>query len=924
MGGRATATMERYSFAALLLWACASVESAPCPTCVADGGTSNTAGIRETAGISGQNGGSAGSEVPATEAGSSSAAGASEAGAAGAAGTQCETTSCDDANPCTMDDCAPDGACHHSPLAEGSSCDDGSPCTLNDVCQADRCVGSPTTQPGTLEASLFVYGAELQGAELSGGLSAFLSDERVVFADRLDGSGTVLSVVQRHGDHLELEAQAITRAPLLREPYNGWVWQSHWVTHLLAISANRFALAELHGELVVYEVADGAISVLSRYRFPGAHAGSMMDAVVSSDGQIWACTDGGISRYRIAADGSVEQRPSLSFAEGSLDCLSLAVASDGQTVYASTPSGIARWTATAEDVIAAELVLPQVTGLALAADSDQLLVHRVGKLDAFGPAELYRISDQQLLASSQQTRDFLPFAVALLQGQAVIAWDESDDSGLGRAQFLGWPISASPPGPQLALRSRSDGLDDWKPNYEPVRARGSSLLLQPWRRWLDYSQTTHQFREVTGAGHGSLRTLIAANETNAIAVGPYAQQAIDLSGDGLRFSAGGIDQALATHSPLQLVLPSRPPPLGGFVARPAPLAQKTADAAVLVVGARQNGQTSWASGRLGFGPGLLLPREDALYQVSPEGEFGFAFREFDVPSAGAATPLEFVQRREFHLNLGTVLPTRGELVADVDAQRAQAVILEARLANSKAVKGPRELLWIDWSSGSLRILARATLHDATESWLLALSQDRLLVFDQHVAQAYAAKNGSLTLLSTQPTEGYALHSVLALDGARRAYVSASAGAREELLVFDYEGKLRSNFTLPAAGISMTEVGDRLLLATKASVHRFTASCGDVEPAELTDYPVLDPAPPAQENTACKALPTCQVWSAPIQPGDVDRDGCVDSDDVALEMACYGLQVDSCKQSILADLDGNGTVDDYPMVLKNFGKGCSAP
>lgn len=929
MGGRGVVASGRYACAALLFWACASVDDQPCAKCAAAGGSSNTAGSQEIAGFSQQSAGSAGIVDSQAGAGTNSAAGLAEAGTAAVAGigaVECDASSCDDGNPCTEDECNDSGVCQHSQREQGSSCNDGSPCTVNDICQNGICKGEPTTSTGTLTASSFAYGAELQGSDSSGGLSAFLSDDRVVFADRLDGSGTVLSVVHRRGDRLELEAQAITRTPLVREPFSGWLWQSHWVTHLLPISANRFALAELHGELVVFEVASGGISVLSRYRFPGGHAGSMMAAVVSRDGQIWACTEG-IARYRIAADGSVEQRPRVSVGGGNASCVSLAVASDGKTIFASTDAGVVRWTASADDAITAEMVLPNVTGLALAADSERLLVQRVGQLDAFGPAEVYRLSDHELMASGPQTQQLVPYAIALVQGQAVVAWDQTGDAALLRSQFLGWPVSESPPTHQWPFRTRSGGLDDWTPNYEPLNVRGPNLLLQPWRRWLEYSQATQDFREITGPGHGSMRELSTLDESHALAIGPYAQQTVELTdASGVHFSAGGTDAALAMNSPLQFVLPRHWPQGTGFLARSAAVTQKEADASLTLISASESGSTDPASAHVGSGPGLLLHRGGSVYQVSPEGEASFALREFALPSSlSRAGVAELAQQREFHVSFGNdVLPVRGQLAFEVDPVRAQAVILEARLSNGTAVTGPRELLWVDWSKGDARTLARATLGEAAELSLLALSQGQLLLFDQEAAAAYRARDGGLDLVSTHSTVGHALHSVLGLDGAQRVYVSAAAGAREELLAFDFDGTLRSNFTLPAAGVSMTALGDQLLVATKASVHRLTASCGNVVPGEVSDWPVIDPAPPPDENTSCKPLAPCSVWSAPTQAGDVNRDGCVDSTDVALETACYGLHSDPCKESTLADLDGNGIVDDYPAVLKNYGKGCSTP
>ncbi|MCB9788055.1 MAG: hypothetical protein H6744_15335 [Deltaproteobacteria bacterium] len=52
---------------------------------------------------------------------------------------------CDDGNPCTLDTCdpelAPGQVCVHSPT--GGSCNDDDPCTVNDLCDGGGCVGQP-------------------------------------------------------------------------------------------------------------------------------------------------------------------------------------------------------------------------------------------------------------------------------------------------------------------------------------------------------------------------------------------------------------------------------------------------------------------------------------------------------------------------------------------------------------------------------------------------------------------------------------------------------------------------------------------------------------------------------------------------------------------------------------------------------------
>ncbi len=851
------------------------------------------------------------------------AAGEPSGGTGGTGGTvpACRAAAdCDDGDACTQDVCDASGVCGHRAQADGSACDDGSPCTAHDSCRDGLCSGEPQTSELALLASAFGYGSELSGTvEQSGGLSAFLDDERVVFADRVDGSGTLLSVVRRRAGELEVEAQGITRVALVRQPYSGWTWQSHWVTHLVALSPARFALMELHRVLRVFEVSGSTIREVSNYPFPGSHAGPMLDAVATADGQIFACADGVIARYRLNAAGEVQSLPAVTLASGSTACLSLGVAADGQTVYASTTQGIARWVASDADQLLAELVLPSVTGLALSANDEQVLVHRVGKLDAFGPAELYRLSDGSLLSAGQQSKDELPFGVGLLSGEPLTAWQRH--SGAAQSQALRWGALSGAGALSWPLRLRPDALEDWSSNYERLAVRGRSVLLQPWRRWLELNSAVPEFREITGPGHGAITALVGGRGEQAFALGPYAQQTLGLEpSDTLRFVAGGWRSAADAVSPLQLALPTRASLPTSFDAFTPLFVQPASSVTATLFDPRGSQLENLGNLSLAGGPGLLLTRGASLFQLSrTTGSVGLRQYALAAGLAGKKEPPR--PELELELDWESAASTTIGMAADIDVIAKEAVFVE--LLND--AEGTRRLLWVGFGEGSLVVLARAELDATGFVPQPALRSGKLLLFERERAIVYTAGDGALVQVGAEAVPGEVVQSVLGVDGAERAYVAAvTKEGREELLVVDFEAQLRSRLTLPARAVSLLPLADTLLVATKASVHRLSPSCGSASPAPSEAWPVIDVTNDAAEPTTCEPLPACQAWSAPEVPGDVNRDGCVDADDIALETECYGTPTDVCTESILADLNGNGVVDDYLTVIQNLGQGCPAP
>jgi hypothetical protein len=774
---------------------------------------------------------------------------------------------------------------------------------------------------------VFSYGTELANdVDASGGPVLLLTDERAVFADRLDGSGTVLSVVRRQGGKLSIEAQGVTRTQMLSVPYSSQVWQSHWINYLIPVSASRFAFADVFNVMQVLDVNGSDLREVARYEFENNHAAPLADAVTSADGQVWACA-AGIERFRIAADGSVEPRPNVKVPEDAPGCYSMTLAEDGQTLFASTSAGIVRFVAAPADDVTAELVLPGVTALALAADADHLMLQRVARFGDFGAAELYRLSDGSLVASHSQSISRLPFGLGLVAGEAVTMWRDGE-MGEQLTTLLRWGDAASgSPEYDLELRSLEPGLDTWAPNNERLLVQGRQVLAQPWRRWLELSADHASFQQITGPGQGTLGMLVASNARTAFALGTYAQQTLSLTDPlALRFSAGGLYEPGAAPHPLQLVVPHERLPESSFQGRSPLLEQRLARERITLFQAQDDELKRLGDALLAGGPAQLLPRERALFQVSTEGEQGFRLREYELSAelVGASQPA--APQLELVFELPSELMHRHGFVIDVDARRAEAVIVERRSDSAVLSEPtPRSLAWVSWQTGELLVLARAELAGDDRLPLLALRAGKLLLWDGPALWSGRLEDGELKLraASSAVDEGYA-QAVLGLDGAERVYVSAEQGPRTELWAVDFDGELRSRFTLPGAGVAMVQSGDQLLVSTKGSVHRLEASCGDVQPSEPSDWPVLDPPEPDPGPNECLELEQCRIWSAPDQPGDVNRDGCVDAADTTIVGHCFKQPTDPCTQSVLADLDGNGVVDDYAAVINNFGKGCSPP
>lgn len=890
------------------------------------GGGGGNAGASTESSSSSSKGGSVGSGGTVGGTGTGASPGGT-GGTTGAGGTSdCQPTlTCDDGNPCTKDSCNPLLGCSHEFLPDGSSCAGTALCTPSNACVSGECVGVPVTSQGRVIASAFAFGAEIDvDSDMGGGLSVFLSDERLVFADRIDRN-TLLTVVRLEGGALHIEAQTLTGTTLMSLPYSAWGYQSFWATHLLPLGPTRFALVDYASrEIFVFELIDGQLRELSRTALEiGGEA--TQDAAVTADGQIWICGMG-VHRFRVNAAGGVDKLANVQFNGIRGGCRRIVVAADGKTVYADAMDDVVRWTATDAPEISAEVVLPSVLSLGLAVDEGFIAVQR-GKNLGYGDLQLYRATDRTQVESASQTTTKTPFGVGLMTGQYLQLWDHRTEDWLSREQLLKWH-DASGTGSEntWVFRRRTEGVDQWVIESAQLANRGRLLLFQPWRRLLKLSEDNSEFEDITGPGHGTIRELVSVNAGTVVTAGPYATHQLSLTDSSINFASGGTLHDSGLQPPLQVVLPNETVIKSSFEGRSLPLQQRAETQSLNLMQATATGVYSLGVAKLSGGPATLLVRDGSLYQIAPTGTDGFRLRRY-VLSAGLAGKSEpLVPSLEVNVSVDkTGLPYRRNFTVEIDPELLQAVIVEARgSTDAYSSSDPKSFTWFTWRDGQTQVLATKR-ETTTNSWLpqVALRGSRVMVFGKDAVSLCQPNQGQFELLASADIPELHAQSVLGLDGATQVYVASSTGTREEVLVFDWAAaSLRSRVPLPSRGSSMVRNGDRLVLATKQSVHLIEPTCGDVKPPAATEWPVPFPIPREVEDL-CEVQPECQTWEAPTQPGDVNRDGCVDDVDMEIAGNCLDQVADPCKQSIFADLNGNGVVeaDDYYSVVEHITEGC---
>jgi len=841
---------------------------------------------------------------------------------------------CDDHNSCTRDQCV-NGACTHSSELDGTLCDDGQLCTSADMCQAGICVGTPRATVASVVATAYAFGGAFVNATSDfsrSGLVSFASNDRLLFADRLDSDATVLTLVSVTAGVLHVLAQTVTDSGLETSPLNGRVWQSVPTSQLVILPNDRFALFSDRRIQVFQVTTDGHLVEL--WRAPRS-AENTFDATWAGD-SIWTCTAAVIVRYVVEADGSLVETPIPELAPAG-GCVRMAIAPDGVTVYASNPGpslpGIFRWSASGTAAISPEVVLPGVAAIDMAVDEGHLALQRMGEEADLGDTEVYRLTDFARVAVFSPTATNAPFALALSSGRLFLEWMRSDaTSRRVTGAVYNLDAGAATPLAEWPIRTRSSSAtDSWALNVEHLSAAAGRIVMGPWRHIAQIDPATGSATWITGPGHGEVVGVQAAGANAATTFSPYSIEQLDLT-EGIRFSGGGMVLAPDVQR-LQVVLPDDVAPPTSFQATPEPQEQRAETEPVTVMRSNPSSGLEVAGEIvLDGGPAKLVQRGRKLYQVAAVGTSDYRIRVFNLGQSVLAQPLVPDAAYTLTVSGGASGATRGTFyVPDVDPELEQIAVTEIWSNTAGAVSN-----WLVWASlrePSTTVVAARTPLDSGGTPIVR--GGRLMVVGSRATVYAADGTGGVTEVARTSCD-VGCYPPLGTDAPDRAYVtdqSSSSNGVDLLVISMVDGSVLSRAALGDGPRSAAVVGDRLLLGATHSISVLEPSCGAAVDAGTTDAgTATDGSSDAIETgdaaSVCGEVANCSDGGLTRSSlvGDLNGDGCVDTADIGLVTACVGKPVqDACSMSYLADLDGNGSVDirDYLKVVGNQGKGCDA-
>jgi len=838
---------------------------------------------------------------------------------------------CNDNNACTKDECSK-GACVFTPLPDGTACDDGVLCNVAAQCLAGNCVGTAqSTLPTVLSTGYAYGGADVVSGNENGraGFVAFLSPDRLIFADWLDSDSTVISLAEIGPSGLVLSAQAVTDSRANFAHYSAYLWQPIPVAHLVPLPNQRFALFSAT-RIQVYQIDNGQLTELSRKSINS----NIWDAV-SANGALWACSDSSIVRYTVAASGNLVEVPVPELVPFG-GCLRLAVTPDGNTVYAAnlsqSGSGIFRWSVSSDGTITPEMVLPGVAALDMAVDGKHLVLQRAGQLDQLGDTEVYRLSDWKRQTVFPQVGADHNFGFALSNGKLLLQWvHEQAQSSQVTAAIYDLNSDTPPLINQWPIRSRSVSIssDTWSPFAQRLVANGNRFILGPWHHVIELDPATLAATPISGPGNGELSGLRSAGNNTAVTYSPYSIEQLDLTA-GVRFVGGGMRMPPDVQR-LQVVLPDVTATPSSFDTIPEVMSQRAETETVTVLrSSSANGLEVAGQFTLNGGPAALLQRGNSLFQIAPVGTADYLIRRFTL-GANKLGQSPLVAEEETSLTVQEV-PTDWRrtqfFYPDIDPERGQLAISEFWSVGTAGAT-TYSTIWASYGGGSAEVFARMVSESDVGKPLVR--GGRLMLFSELQAAVLAPDGaGNLKTVAKSPWTG-GNQAPLGMDG-NRVYVTANNGM--ELYVLNSaDTSVLGHVPLPDAVHSAIAVdGHRLLLGSNHSVTLLAPACGAPAPPPAPDGGTGDGGSDGGGGTdagvVCGTVANCPAGGLirSTLVGDINQDGCVDAADLTLVHDCVGKSVsDHCGWSYLADLDGNGIVDirDYVKANLNRGKGCDA-
>ncbi|MGE6761380.1 hypothetical protein ACQKGO_25405 [Corallococcus interemptor] len=731
---------------------------------------------------------------------------------------------CEDDDPCTVESRDDAGLCVVAKAPDGTACDDGDVCTAQDQCVSGVCGGSPTTSAPQTFGTAWSHGAapaERSTAPLEG-LAEFVSDDRLVFGDRLGGSGLSVSLVRVTEDGLQRVAQAALDIRVDRF-FGATDWSDRMLTFFIALGPDRVLVAGSRQRLELLGLEGDRLTSLARLPLHPS-SNSILGGTGRGD-HFWLCNGSFVTPYRIDP-GNVLVADDTNNLQLPGTCNSLSLSPDGLTLWAGTSRGLVQVDVSRPEApVVQPTLLPGLSLFQARSDGTYVVAHELLRYGQMGRILVYRQSDLTGTATPTPVKSFLPVeetsrwerpvGFVFLQDSLLVEWVRL--TGPMRAYVVErHALNASGVSSVLATlplrESEEVGL-----TLSPFQLTGVGrhAVLQPWRRVVSL-EGTDALRFRTGVHHGSFERVQAAADGSLLAVGPFGSHRVSVEDPQAPAVLSGGTALPADTQRLRLA-PARPGvATRELVTLPALGANVHQEAGKAVLSCLRTGANGLLEPdgqvRIPNGPAVLASAKGQLFQAAPITGGGFTLRRFALDAACTGQELTPASEETVTVDPSSPETRKGSALA-VDGTRSELLLGEMRYVSpEKPARIP--LLWRSWSGEGGA--ATGELSGSTDQFTaMALAGGRALVIENGREVYLLEREG--TRINVRAHVNLAeraspvdVSRILAFDGVV-AYLAISTVPSGVLALRAEDLSELGRYPTPAPVRSLTFAGPRLVL-----------------------------------------------------------------------------------------------------------------
>ncbi|NMO19990.1 hypothetical protein HG543_34780, partial [Pyxidicoccus fallax] len=345
------------------------------------------------------------------------------------------------------------------------------------------------------------------------GLAEFVSEDRILFGERMESAGMSVSLVRAGEDGLRTLDQRVL--DLYVERYFGsWDWSDRFSTFFLPLGADRVVVVGSRQRLELLGLDGDRITSLSRYELS-----PVSDSILSGAGRgdlFWTCSSYWVTAWRVGPGNTLSADTSRSFMLPGV-CRSLALSPDGTRLLAGTQRGFVSVDVSRSPPVVGRQHFPRQAFFQVQAHGAFVLAQELVPYGGMGRVLVFRAADLNGTVDPVPVKAFSPRStpevwespVGFVVNDAGLLVEWFRVRGATRAyEVESHALTASGVSPvrgTLPIRESDEvGL-----HVTPLgmTARGRHAVVQPWRRVLEVESASGAMCFRTGVGHGSLERL---------------------------------------------------------------------------------------------------------------------------------------------------------------------------------------------------------------------------------------------------------------------------------------------------------------------------------------------------------------------------------------------------------------------------------